>query len=181
MAIMATMPLVLAHGDTIVIRIPDDDAAASASVVEVYEGAENSRRLAAELRRGFDGFPDFAGVAQCDGWCSYARALTSSGWVPIELVNGGPDDPSASPGKSDGPSAEPIPQAYSAALLAFASLPSPPWDRLASYARTIAALPPPGPIPIASAKSDLEAVLAQGAGGAWLGYVEGALYAAGGS
>ncbi len=171
MAIMATMPLVLSHGDTIVIRIPDDDEAASASVVEVYEGAEGSRRLAAELRRGFDGFPDFAGVAQCDGWCSYARALTSSGWMPIELVNGGPDV---------SPATEPIPQPHAAALLAFASLPSPPWDRLASYARTIAALPPPGPIPIASAKRDLEAVLAQGAGATWLGYVEGALYAAGG-
>lgn len=164
---MATMPLVLAHGDTIVIRIPDDQEAASASVVEVYEGAERSGRLVAELRRGFDGF---SGVAQRDGACGYARALTSSGWVPIELVNGGP-------GAS--PVTEPIPQSHTTALLAFAALPSPPWDRLASYARTIAALPPPGPIPIASAKRDLEAVLAQGAGAAWLGYVEGALYAAG--
>lgn len=167
---MAMMPLVLAHGDTIVLRIPDDEEAASASVVEVYDGAEQS--VVAELRRGFDGFSDFAGVAQCDAACGYARALTSSGWVPIRLVNGGPDV---------SPATTPIPQPHADALLAFAALPSPPWDRLASYARTIAALPLPGAIPIASAKRDLETVLAQGAGAAWLGYVEGALYAAGGS
>lgn len=169
MAIMATMPLILARGDTIVFRIQDDDETASASVVEVYDGAGQS--VVAELRRGFDGFSDFAGVAQCDAACGYARALTSSGWVPVELVNAGPDV---------SPATEHIPQSHAAALLAFAALPLPPWDRLASYARTIAALPPPGPIPIASAKRDLESVLAQGAGAAWLGYVEGAVYAAGG-
>ena len=182
MPIMAMMPpIVLDPGDALVVDLVVDSIDAAdlpASVVEVYADHEHGGHLVVELTPGPCGF---AGVSALGGVCSYARVRTPLGWVPIDFINGGPDAPSTSPSKSDGPSAEPIPQAYSAALLAFASLPSPPWDRLASYARTIAAMPPPGPIPIASAKRDLEAVLAQGAGGAWLGYVEGALYAAGGS